>query len=186
MLMVMIIYGKDDELYVEKLYLDLKNDMLYAAKKILHNQEDAEDAVQTAFELIIRYLQTFQNSQKVYSEKGRKKTPYCIVIVRNVAFKMYNDLKKKSADCLDEIDYKIPCAENIEDRALQSNLLASLDEVVKTMPESLSKPFVMRFYDEMKYPDIGDMLGISANAAQKRAQRAVDIVLEKLGDEVLL
>lgn len=185
MLMIMLIYTKDDELYVEKLYLELKDDMLYVANKILHNQDDAEDAVHMAFENIIKHLQRIQNLQNINDESGRKSAAYCIVIVRNISRRMYNNSKAKEVSPLDEVDYNLPSTDNTEEHALQNDLLASLDEIVKMLPENLSKPFVLRYYKEMKYTDIGKVLNMSANAAQKRVERATDIILAKLGGEGL-
>lgn len=185
MLMVMLIYSKDDEEYIEALYLELKDDMFRVANKILQNQDDAEDAVQTALERIIMRLQLIQNSQNVNSESGRNSAAYCIVIVKNVSRRMFNNRKTKEVSPLDEIVYNLPSADNTEEHALQNDLLTSLDEVIKTLPENLSRPFVLRYYKEMKYADIGRVLNLSANAAQKRVERASDIILEKLGGEGL-
>lgn len=181
MLMIMLIYGKDDEEYVTALYWDLKDDMVYIANNILHNPEDAEDAVQIAFVNIIANLQRIQNLQNIDGKVGRNSAAYCIVIVRNVARRMYNERKAKETRPIDEIEYDLPSKEVTEDIALQNNLLASLDEIVKTLPDKLSRPFVLRYYKEMKYADIGNLLGLSANAAQKRVERAVDFILEKFG-----
>jgi len=185
MLMIMLIYSKDDEEYVEALYLELKDDMFHVANKILHNWDDAEDAVHIAFTKIITHLQRIQNLQNTNSKSGRKSAAYCIVIVRNVSRRMYNNQKAKEFSPLDEIDYNLQSVDNTEESALQNDLLASLDEIVKILPENLSKPFVLRYYKEMKYADIGKILNLSANAAQKRVERATDIIFAKLGGEGL-
>jgi RNA polymerase sigma-70 factor (ECF subfamily) len=183
MLMIMLIYTKDDELYVEKLYLELKDDMLYVANKILRNQDDAEDAVHAAFTNIIKHLQRIQSLQNVHEDSRRKSAAYCIVIVKNISRRMYNNKKAKATSSIDDVDYNLPSEENTEEYALQNDLLASLDEVVKVLPENLSKPFILRYYKEMKYADIGRILNLTANAVQKRVERATDIILEKLGEE---
>lgn len=186
MMMIMLIYTKDDEQYVEELYLELKDDMLYVAKKILHNQDDAEDAVHTAFENIINHLQRIQNLQENNEDSGRKNAAYCIVIVKNVSRRMYNNLKSQEMLPLEDLDYRLVSDDDPAEYALHNNLLESLDEIVKTLPENLSRPFVLRYYKEMKYAEIGALLDISANAVQKRVERATDIILQKMGKEAFL
>lgn len=183
MLMIMLIYSKDDEEYVTALYWDMKDDMVYVANRILQNLDDAEDAVQTAFIRIIANLQRIQNLQNINDESGRKSSAYCIVIVRNVSRRMYNEQKAREAKPIDEVDYNLPNLDDTEGIALQNDLLETLDEIVKTLPDNLSRPFVLRYYKEMKYADIGNLLGLSANAAQKRVERAMNIILKKLGRE---
>lgn len=186
MLMIMLIYTKDDELYVEELYLELKDDMLYIANKILHNQDDAEDAVHAAFINIIKHLQRIQGLQKNNEDSGRKNAAYCIVIVKNTSRRMFNKRKAQETTPIENVDYDLASDDDPAEHALHNNLLESLDEIVKTMPEYLARPFVLRYYKEMKYADIGKLLDISPNAAQKRVERATDIILQNTGKEAFI
>ena len=185
MLMLMIIYSESDKEYVAALYLNLKDDMFHVANKILQNKDDAEDAVQTAFANIIANLDKIKNLQNINGKSGRNNTSYCIVIVKNVSKRMYTTRKSKDEASLEDVDYNLHTADNLEESALQNYLIKSIDEIIKDIPEMLSNPFVLRYYEDMKYSDIGKLLNITANAAQKRVERATDIILDKLGKEGL-
>ena len=185
MLVIMLISDKDDQEYLEALYIELKNEMLYVSNQILHNIDDAEDAVQMAFIKIIDNLQRIQNLQNTNDESQRKTAAYCIVIVRNISHRMYNSRKGKEATSLEEVDYNLTSGDKIEEIALQNNLIQQINEIANELSENLSKPFVLRYYKDMKYADIGKVLNLSPNAAQKRVERATDIILEKLGGEDL-
>ena len=49
MIYLQMIESEDDKVKFEEIYLKYKSPMFYAANKILHNEQDAEDAVHMAF-----------------------------------------------------------------------------------------------------------------------------------------
>lgn len=80
---------KCDKQKFERIYLQYRETMFIIANEILKNKENAEDAVQDAFVLIIRNL---DNIDDVLSKKTAN---YIKVIIKNRSYQIYNRNKKK-------------------------------------------------------------------------------------------
>ncbi|HCC35423.1 MAG TPA: hypothetical protein DEQ02_07240 [Ruminococcaceae bacterium] len=185
MMIIMLIYTKDDEQYVAGLYLELKDDMLYVANKILRNHDDAEDAVHLAFVNIIKGLQRIQSLQNVNSNLCRETAAYCIVIVKNVSRRIYNKRKTRQTTPIEDFENTLVADDNPVEQALNNNLLKLIDEAIKGLPEKLAKAFVLRYYKGMKHSEIGEFMNVTTSTAQKRVERATDIILKQIGEEAI-
>lgn len=85
-----IIDSQDQEKF-EKIYRHYEQKMFSVAYGILRNVQDAEDAVQDAFEALAGNLSRIEG-QDVYS---RETWAYLMVIVKNKAIHIYNKNKKR-------------------------------------------------------------------------------------------
>ena len=84
----------------EQLYLLYRQDMFKTAYSILKNDFEAEDAVYEAFIIVIK------NLEKISEIKCPQTHAYLIIIVKNLALKIYNERKKRQYD---EFDYSEMC-----------------------------------------------------------------------------
>jgi RNA polymerase sigma factor (sigma-70 family) len=55
-----------------------------------------------------------------------------------------------------------------------TELRAALDQVINDLPDQDRKAILLRFYEQLDLSSVGDALGISENAAQKRIARALE------------
>jgi RNA polymerase sigma factor (sigma-70 family) len=53
-------------------------------------------------------------------------------------------------------------------------------EAFKQLPQEIRAALTMRFYDELSYRAIGEVLGISDTGANKKVQRGIAMICEKL------
>lgn len=88
-LAVLELEGQRSEL--SEIYEKYRKRFLGIAMKILHNRENAEDAVQEAF------LRIADNPGTFFSLNGTKRIGYICTAVKNVSYVMYNKRKKLSA-----------------------------------------------------------------------------------------
>ena len=83
----------------EQIYLKYRGLMYHVADKILHNRQDAEDAVHNAFLRIIRKFSRFQNAS------AKELAPQIVVITRNEAISLLR--KRQDVDPLEDWDGQI-------------------------------------------------------------------------------
>ena len=83
------IEGSEDKRKFEQIYQHYRQRMYSVAYGVVHNSDDAEDAVQDAFEVILGKLDIIRD---VYSDET---WGYLFVVVRNKAIKIYNKNKNR-------------------------------------------------------------------------------------------
>ena len=81
---------------IERLYNKYRNMMFYVANNILHDEFLAEDAVQQSFVQAYNYL------YKIDENNCRKTRNFFVIICRNVSINIYNQMKRRAAEELNE------------------------------------------------------------------------------------
>lgn len=89
----------EDKSRFEELYLTYRQDMYKTAFAILRSPQSAEDAVHEAFMIVIGKL------NKISEINCPQTRAYLIIIVKNLALKMYNEVKKLSLKILMRLRY---------------------------------------------------------------------------------
>ena len=83
-----MIETEQDRSKFERIYLQYRNLMFSAAFSVLHNPEDAEDAVHHAF------VKVAENIDKISEAVCPKTAAYVVTIVENKAIDLYRRKKK--------------------------------------------------------------------------------------------
>lgn len=60
-----------------------------------------------------------------------------------------------------------------------SEIAGQIREIVEAMPEKLREPFVLRFFEERSYAEIGDILEENGNTVATRIRRARELFVRK-------
>ena len=97
----------EEKVRFEEIYLKYRSIMFHVADNILHNDQDAEDAVHNAFVRIIKKFSRFQNTVV------KDLAPQVIVIARNEAISLRR--KKKDTVPLEDWDSFAETAESVSD-----------------------------------------------------------------------
>lgn len=101
-----IIESDEDKSKFEQIYLKYRNLMFYVARKILNNQQDAEDAVHQAFVSII------ENLEKISDVDCPKTRSYIVIIVERKAIDLMRKNEKvvsmESIDAAAGIEISLP------------------------------------------------------------------------------
>ena len=101
MIYLQMIESEDDKVRFEEIYLKYKSLMFYAANKILHNEQDAEDAVHIAF------IKIAENIKKIDVLDCPKTRSYIVTIVENKAIDIYRRKSRhKEAEYLEEVQIR--------------------------------------------------------------------------------
>ncbi len=139
----------------EEIYLKYRSAMFRAADGILHNGQDAEDAVHNAFLRIIRKFSRFQNTPV------KDLAPLAVVIARNEAVSLLR--RKKDAAPLEDWDGFAETAESVSD-------YHTLVETFARLPLSYRAALEMKMAG---YSDgeIASKLGLTKTAVSTRLSR---------------
>lgn len=145
----------EEKVRFEQIYLKYRDTMFRVADSILHNEQDAEDAVHDAFLRIIKKFSKFQNTP------AEDLAPQVVVIARNEAISLRR--KKKDVAPLEEWDGFAETAEAVSD-------YHSLVEAFTRLPVTYRAAMEMKL---LGYSDgeIAAKLGLSKTAVSTRISR---------------
>ncbi len=152
-------------LYKEKLYWHIR--------KMVISHEDADDVLQNTFIKIYRNISNFKGESKLYSWMYRIATNEAITHL-NKAAKMRN------------ID--IDTLQNQKINQLESDVYFDGDEIqlqlqkaLITLPQKQRIVFNMRYFDDMKYEEMAEILETSVGALKASYHHARKKIEEYLG-----
>ena len=129
-------------LYKERLYWHIR--------KIVIIHDDADDVLQNTFVKVFRNIDKFKGNSKLFSWMYR--------IATNEAISFLN--KRSKLNKVDNIDLQNQMVENlIADEYFDGNeIQLKLQMALATLPQKQRIIFNMKYFDNMKYKDISDIL----------------------------
>lgn len=144
-------------LYKERLYWHIRN--------IVKSHEDADDVLQNTFIKVYKSIDKFKGDSKLYSWLYRIATNESITLINKNAKRMQvsneevqelavNNLKSDVYFEGDEIQYK-------------------LQQAISTLPQKQQLVFNMKYFEDIKYKDMSDILETSEGALKASYHIAV-------------
>jgi len=146
----------EEKVRFEQIYQKYRGLMYHVADSILHNSQDAEDAVQTAFLRIIKKFSRFQNVP------ARDMAPQLIVIVKNEAISVLR--KKKDTAPLEDWDGPAETSEDIADYHALVDSFTHLPQTYRAIME-------MKLLSGYSDGEIAAKLNLSKTAVSTRINR---------------
>lgn len=143
--------------YQERLYWQIR--------RLVSSHEDANDVLQNCLIKTWRSIHTFEGKSKLYTWLYR--------IATNEAITFLNKKKQLSTSSMD--DGESPLSNRLRaDRHFDGDeAQAHLQEAIALLPEKQRLVFNLRYFDEMNYADMSDMLGTSEGALKASFHHAV-------------
>lgn len=165
-----MIESNEDRSKFEQLYILYRGLMLYVAKRILRNQEDAEDAVHQAFVSIIENLRSITD---INSPKTRS---FCVIICERKAIDIYRSKRRIIDADFNEaiVGVEVPLPDD------------TLAATIAGLPPKYREILLLRYDNGYTTKEIAKMFGISVDAAQKTLWRAKTELKRKLEEEGML
>ena len=163
-----------EESAFEQLVRSTSGRLLAAARRLLRNEEDARDAVQTAF------IRAFQSLSR-FREESRISTWLHRILVNEALMRLRSKKdKEESIDDLiptfvadghqtrDTIDWSETADVALERAETAELIRKKIDE----LPQSYRTILIMRDIEELSNPEIAELLGINVNLVKVRLHRA--------------
>jgi len=133
----------------------------------LHNNEDAEDAVQEAFVRIVT------NGINLFEMPYADRVRFVDGIIRHISIDKFNKRSKTKFVSLDEIDDNMASdAISPEEKYITDFSANELAKFTLTLPQSQRQALFMYVHYKLSYSEISKILGISESLARKRVSNA--------------
>lgn len=160
-----MIENEPDKIKFERLYLKYKYLMHHVANKILHNQEDAEDAVHEAF------ISIAKNISKVSQVDCPKTRSYIVIIVERKAIDILRGREKYPSS-----EYNDAMA-GIEIRMDEDDALSC---AMAKLPARYREILLLRYDNGYSTKELAKILNMSQETAQKALWRAKEALHKKM------
>jgi len=129
------------------------------------NHDDANDVVQDTFIKVWKNLKGFRSDSNLYTWIYRIATNEALTFLQ----------KKKRKYLFVSIDYNSKLAKNLADDNFYNGdeIQLRLQKALLKLPDKQRLVFNMKYYDEMKYDEISNILGTSVGALKASYHLAV-------------
>ncbi len=144
-------------LYKERLYWHIR--------KIVISHDDTDDVLQNTFVKVYRSITNFKGDSKLYSWMYR--------IATNEAITFINKRAKERKVDMNEMQHQL--VENLHADVYfdGSDIQIQLQKAIASLPQKQRLVFNMKYFDDMKYKDISEVLETSVGALKASYHHAV-------------
>ena len=146
----------EEKIRFEQIYLKYRGLMYHVADSILHDRQEAEDAVHNAFLRILKKFSKFQNTP------AKDLAPQIVVIARNEAISLLR--KRKDTDPLEDWGGFAETAEEVSD-------YHALVDTFTRLPQTYRAAMEMKLLLGYADGEIAAKLGLSKKAVSVRISR---------------
>ena len=146
----------EEKIRFEQIYLKYRGLMYHVADSILHDRQEAEDAVHNAFLRILKKVSKFQNTP------AKDLAPQIVVIARNEAISLLR--KRKDTDPLEDWGGFAETAEEVSD-------YHALVDTFTRLPQTYRAAMEMKLLLGYSDGEIAAKLGLSKKAVSVRISR---------------
>lgn len=143
--------------YQQKIYWHIR--------RLVIDHDDADDLVQDVFIKVWKNLANFRNNSQLYTWIYRIATNECLTFL--------NKKKQKNNVPLEDVSYEL--ADSLADSTYFNGTQAQmkLQEALLTLPEKQRIVFNMKYFDDLKYEEISEILGTSVGGLKASFHLAV-------------
>lgn len=139
-------------------------------RNIVLNHDDTDDVLQNTFIKVFQYLNGFKGDSKLFSWMYR--------IATNEAITFINNKAKRNGTTSEAMQTKI--VENLKaDEYFDGNdIQIKLQKSIALLPEKQQLVFKMKYFEELKYEEISEILGTSVGGLKASYHHAVKKIEE--------
>jgi RNA polymerase sigma factor (sigma-70 family) len=150
--------------YQQKIYWHIR--------KMVIDHEDADDLTQEVFLKVWKNLENFRQDAQLYTWLYRIATNECLTFLSSKKRKFFLPINDVAAELAEKIDTSV----NISGDEIQ----LKLQKALLKLPDKQRLVFNMKYYDDLKYEEISEILGTSVGALKASYHLAVKKIEEFL------
>ena len=153
------------EIAFRTLISNYKERLYWHIRKIVLSHDDTDDVLQNTFIKVFKNINGFKEESKLFSWMYRIATNESITFINKRA-------KEKNVD-ISNLQYKM--AENLEDDVFfdGDEIQLTLQKAIATLPQKQQLVFNMKYYDDLKFKEISEILNTSVGALKSSYHYAV-------------
>ncbi|MCB9037227.1 MAG: sigma-70 family RNA polymerase sigma factor [Lewinellaceae bacterium] len=145
------------EKYQERLYWHIR--------RMVYDHEDANDVIQDCFLKVYRNIHNFEKKSKLYTWLYR--------IATNEAITFLKKKQRRSAAPIDDGENNLANGLRADAYFDADEAQARLQRALEALPEKQRLVFNMRYFEELSYKDISEVLDTSVGALKASYHHAV-------------
>lgn len=156
---------KTQDAAFQKLLATYQRPLYSHIRSIVLNHDDADDVLQNTFVKVFQYLKGFKGESKLFSWMYR--------IATNEAITFINQRAKRGRVSSEELQSKL--VDNLKaDNYFDGNeVQLKLQKAISLLPEKQQLVFKMKYFQEIKYEELSEILGTSVGALKASYHHAV-------------
>ena len=161
---------KTQNIAFQKLLRTYQKPLYNHIRNIVLNHDDTDDVLQNTFIKVFQHLKNFKGDSKLFSWMYR--------IATNEAITFINNKAKRNSTTSEAMQTKI--VENLQsDVYFDGNEIQSkLQKAITQLPEKQQLVFKMKYFEEIKYENMSEILGTSVGALKASYHHAVKKIEE--------
>ena len=149
----------------QKLLRDYQRPLYNHIRNIVLNHDDANDVLQNTFIKVFQYLKNFKGESKLFTWMYR--------IATNEALTFLNQKARKSGVSSVEIQEKAINNLKADIYFDGDEIQIKLQKAIVELPEKQQLVFKMKYFEDLKYEEISEILGTSVGALKASYHHAV-------------
>lgn len=157
--------AKTQELAFRNLMSLYKKRLYWHIRKIVILHDDADDVLQNTFIKVFKNIHKFNEESKLYSWMYRIATNEAITFINKKAKKQHVDIGELQYQMADELSNDMYFSGDEIQQKLQKAII--------TLPRKQQLVFNMKYFDEMKYSEMSEILETSVGALKASYFHAV-------------
>ncbi|MDM1299642.1 RNA polymerase sigma factor [Empedobacter falsenii] len=169
------ILNKDWEQAFKLLVKDYHQRVYWQIRRMVLIHEDADDIAQNVFIKIYQNLNSFKNESKL--------STWIFRITYNETINFIHKNAKEQNVSFEDYSMNIADDLSTDEYYTGDEIELKLQKAIASLPEKQRVVFMMKYYDEMKYEQISEILGTSVGALKASYHHAVTKIKEFLEDE---
>ncbi|HOZ75585.1 MAG TPA: sigma-70 family RNA polymerase sigma factor [Flavobacterium sp.] len=149
----------------QKLLSDYQRPLYSHIRNIVLNHDDADDVLQNTFIKVFRHLKDFKGESKLFSWMYR--------IATNESLTFLSQKAKRGGTTSEALQTKAVDNLRADDYFDGSEIQLKLQKAIVLLPEKQQLVFKMRYFEEIKYEEMSEILGTSVGALKASYHHAV-------------
>ncbi|MFI8380362.1 RNA polymerase sigma factor [Leeuwenhoekiella sp. NPDC079379] len=154
----------------EDLVSEYKERLYWHIRRMVISHEDADDVLQNTFIKVYKNLDTFNGDSQIYTWLYRIATNESLTFIK----------KRQRTTHLSNEDFQESLISNLTSDPYFNGEEAQLklQQAIDTLPAKQKQVFIMKYYDELQYNEISEILGTSEGALKASYHHAVKKITE--------
>lgn len=156
---------KTQQMAFQQLLDTYKRPLYSHIRSIVIDHDDADDVLQNTFVKVFQYLKGFKGESKLFSWMYR--------IATNEAITFVNQKAKRGRITSEELQQKMVGNLRADTYFDGDEIQVKLQKAIALLPEKQQLVFKMKYFQEIKYEEMSEILGTSVGALKASYHHAV-------------